>query len=373
MINKIQRYFQSWFSHKQEPQSQLPELQELPPTIASQLLQQIQELPIPPTYHQEVEQAIASAVRDWQHSIDAPNSIVILGSPVEPTFKVVRESVSQVQLDLEQAIEPLALAGRPDKIDDFAVRVRENLKTSLPEKRSLSDTETLKRRQTLITIPALERCFIRCINGWDGIEYLREQIVEDSSRFWVIGCNHWAWLFLDKVCQLSAYLDRVQVLPKLSATQIRDWLSPIIPHKEEGDFQFDWQAIADSANGMARVAARLWLKSLYLPAEFESNSAKEIDSISDSLRASQPQLPQLPNLSNSNRYILHSLLIHGEMTSHHLALSLGDPESSVRPHIRQLRQTAIVENRQGYLSVNPLYYPKLKNELENNSFLVGDE
>lgn len=259
------------------------------------------------------------------------------------------------------------------------------------------DADDLKTRRFLVIIPSLEQCFLRCIDGWDGIEYLRDTIIPSRACFWVIGCNTWAWQFLDVVCQTSAYFNRVQQLPPLDGEDIQDWLATVadsvLEHcastenpvasdlsdlDDEGQRSY-WEAIAKEACHHDAVAARLWLSSLRMPKDVLEG--KEVPTLTLEQHAltdlgvcrSQRHisLPSLPSLSNLDRYLLYSLLIHGAMSRSHLSLSLGEPESQLQSHVQRLLREGVLESRRGLLSVQAIYYEALRSELSNNNFVVS--
>ena len=128
-------------------------------------------------------------------------------------------------------------------------------------------------------------------------------------------------------------------------------------------FRFD--NLAGISQGLPRVAASLWLKSLlYEPSEEGNASAK--------IEQKKAKLPDLPNLLPEDRYILYSLLLHGYLSLSHLAVSLGESETTVQARVQFLLQTDVIERRHHFLNVVPAHYPKLRATLDYNNFLVGD-
>ncbi|MEL6332705.1 MAG: helix-turn-helix domain-containing protein, partial [Cyanobacteria bacterium J06626_26] len=236
---------------------------------------------------------------------------------------------------------------------------------------------------TLMVVSSLEQCFLRCIQGWEGIEYLQTLSTQDPSRFWVFGCNHWAWAFLERVCQVSAYLEQVVALPKLSGPELATWLTPLLEANLETQATGPmvqiaapsdgyWSSLASTTDGVASTAAQVWLKSLQIRAESltdEGAIANEATLLE--LLPVKPTLPGLMTLETMDRYLLHSLLIHREMTRSHLAHSLGEAERNIRSRLQVLRREGIILQRGRRFSVHPAHYPKLYSELGNNNFLIG--
>jgi hypothetical protein len=226
----------------------------------------------------------------------------------------------------------------------------------------------------IIIIPNLEQCFLRCIGGWDAIIWLREHIVNTPHCFWLLGCNNWSWVFLDYVCQINAYLGTKVNLPHLNADQLQDWFKPVvesfIPEEKENSSSFFWQTLATLAEGKTEVAMPLWLQSIQILMDEEATEKTEE---SMRLKLITPTLPKLKSLSAEDRYILHSLLLHGIMSRSSLALSLGEKEETIQAKVQLLLRDHLLQQKNSLLRVTPLYYPKIKQELSQNNFLIGEE
>ncbi len=78
---------------------------------------------------------------------------------------------------------------------------------------------------------------MRCIGGLEAIEALRDLVAGDSSRFWLIGCNSWAWQYLERIYQINAYLTNTVSLPPLKEEQMQEWLQPLMTKLNP-----DWKA-----------------------------------------------------------------------------------------------------------------------------------
>jgi hypothetical protein len=252
-----------------------------------------------------------------------------------------------------------------------------------PPHEPIPGAHSLAERTHLIIIPALDHCSLRCIGGWEGVDFLRNVITQHQNCFWVIGSSHWAWNFLDFVSQISAYFYQITPLPQLDGEALKQWLNPLVettvksdvvdnPEDTENLSAAYWQALASQSAGVSSIAAHLWLNSLRIaddrPPE-EINLAEETDL---ALRQTKPTLPSLPSLTGSDRYLIHSLLIHGEMTATHLALSLGEAESQILGPIQSLLRQGIFLDHHSILSIHPAHYIRLKTELTSNNFFVGD-
>ncbi len=105
--------------------------------------------------------------------------------------------------------------------------------------------------------------------------------------------------------------------------------------------------------------------------EPEENSSESADTQkAHRLIATTPKLPFLPELSQSDLYLLYSLMLHGDMTVTALAESLGDSPNVVTNQVQVLRNQGIIEQRERVLKVNAIHYPKVRRELAKNNFII---
>ena len=374
------------FSHSAS--SEPPEeLVNAPPGVLNSLNEQVAQLPTPQPYQAAIQASLTQALQDWQANPEVENNtLVVLGRPVEEIGPILKASVHQ---DLPDCEVRFFLGGYHRPPDPLTVP--QHLKRELePDDEGPSEiatpvtqTDLDRHVPNIMVVSSLEPCFLRCIEGWEGIEYLQTLSTQDTSRFWVFGCNHWTWSFLERVCQISAYFEQTIALPKLSGAELKTWLAPLLETNletqatgpmvqvSEANDSY-WDSLASTADGIASTAAQLWLKSLQIKADVltdEGAIANETTLIE--LLPTKPTLPGLMILEAMDRYLLHSLLIHRAMTRSHLAISLGEAERNIRSRLQVLRREGIIRQRGRRLSVHPAHYPKLYKELGNNNFLIG--
>ena len=314
-----------WFSQVQATDTG-DELSELPVAWTQQIRQQVEAQSCPEQYVSEVLAQLEIAIATWQRTPNASNSLVVLGSPAQPTAQILEACLAAEPSETVKLIRPISWSMRP----------------------------------------------------------------QSPHLLWLIGCNSWAWAFLDRVCLISAYFSQVMMLPKLEADALEKWLVPFTQKLTQGRDQDTtaialgenyWQNLASLAVGGGTVASELWLRSLRFR---EDNLPKDIDLESLNgyadewqdwhlpLRLVNPILPSLASLEMSDYYLLHALLIHGSISRDLLALSLGETESQVQAQVQKLLRSDILQQTQQGLSVRPAHYPKLKTELSSNNFLIGD-
>ncbi len=409
----LRQQIQSWFIQTQAKVEADEDWVALPDTTAAQLWQKVAALASPNAYQTTVHKAVTAAVQDWQQHLDAPNSLVIVGSPVEPMANILNDSL-QAGIDRLplQMITPFPCGHRlqdPLTIcDQIQAALAPYPQIDTNQVTAVDDPETtdgLDQRYTLVVIPCLEQYFLRCIGGWDSIELLRNSAIHNPHCFWLIGCNRWAWDYLNFVCQIGADFSEVQALPQLDAAALQEWLGdlanpqmrlrPTASERQNSPTDTDattvaersqsyWATLASQSEGISQVAAHLWLQSLRTRQGAVNGESTQTDQTADQSAATsseslptlyqvQPSLPPLPSLTPFDRYLLHAILIHGSMTRPHLALSLGEAESQIQSRIQWLLRAGILKRYKGALTVKASHYVKLKVELANNSFLVGHE
>ncbi|MEM7063434.1 MAG: MarR family transcriptional regulator [Cyanobacteria bacterium P01_B01_bin.77] len=362
-------------------------LVDAPPGVLNNLGEQVAKLPTPDPYQTTIKTALVQALQDWQANPEFENnSLVVLGRPVEEIGPILKASLHKEFPDCEvhfflggyqRPANPLAVPRHLKQKLDSDKETPNNIVTPVTQ----ADLD--RHVPTIMVVSSLEQCFLRCIQGWEGIEYLQTLSAQDPSRFWVFGCNHWAWVFLERVCQVSAYFEQVVALPKLSGAELKAWLMPLLeanletqsagPMVQIADTSDGyWNNLASTADGLASTAAQVWLKSLQIRAEALTEDGAVADGTDlIELLPTKPTLPGMITLEPMDRYLLHSLLIHREMTRSHLAISLGEAERNIQSRLQVLRREGIIRQQGRQFSAHPAYYPRLYSELGNNNFLIG--
>ncbi|MGF1461251.1 MAG: hypothetical protein ACFBSG_19755 [Leptolyngbyaceae cyanobacterium] len=361
----------------------------LPAGLTQSLNQHIASLPTPERYQKALQLSVREAIQAWQANPEVTsNCLVALSTPIEAIASHIKASLEDYLLDCHVRF---LLSGYHRSDDPIAITnhlQRELARATSPENDHaavpMTEAELHETISTIMVVPNLDECFLRCIEGWEGIEHLQRLVSRDTARFWVFGSNDWAWIFLDKVCQVSAYLDQTVALPELKGEDIATWLQPLFDLEIEqpdgtplqlhitSEKETYWETLTALAKGNATTAASLWLRTLRIDAKDltpEGALPAEVHTIN--LVAAQPTLPHLMSLENLDRYLLHELLVHGEMTQAHLAYALGEDERVVRSRAQVLHREGIVIQRGRRLRVHPAHYPKIYRELGNNNFLIG--
>ena len=373
LLESVRAGLDSWFARRKSRLADDP-FEPLPRERRLALQRRIAALDVPTPLLDFVREALAEAVAAWRAEAEAPNVMILLSRPVAPVAPVIEAALAGGEGPSLACRFLLPCRHRPVDPQAVSLMLTAALENPLPSAAAAGNPE-------LLCLANLDQCFLRCIDGWSGIERLRQVAQEHRDRFWLLGCNTWAWRFLDHVSQISSYFPDAITLPPLDGAALREWLSPVaadlgleqtagsVPDGSgagaaAGDATAAalWSQLAELSAGSSRIAAGLWLDSLH-PAK---------DGDAGALRQLRPALLDLPSLSNEDRYLLHSLLIHGTMRREHLAFGLGLPSHRLQPRIHWLLDEGLIEESAGELSVRPSAYPSLVKELANNNFFTGE-
>lgn len=194
-------------------------LAELPEDIAEQLIEQINQLPSHPYDQKIIQEAVFTAVRQWQDSPDlVNNSLVFLSSPVSAITRILTDSLVDWAEQSSLTINLLDWIERPISSAQIQSKMHE----------SLAQTESDAQQKNVAVIPNLSWCFLRSAEGLDGIDYLRDCMLSDRTQFWIIGGGQVGWQYLNSILKLKAHCGEVVKLPALSGEQLQDWLMPIV-------------------------------------------------------------------------------------------------------------------------------------------------
>ena len=382
-----------------------------PPSQIISLQNAIDSLPNPRSHRAAVRSKLAEAIAQWQEHEGAPNSLVVLGSPIEPLGKLVNEILAEWEQQHLWLIKSLSHSARPPNYSTIKSQLLEEIDRPQDVIPAQGNHESRKlaaapsgERQVLMVIPDLSWCFLRCVDGLEEIEYLQDWLLNNRSQFWLIGCNHWAWQYLDAVCRLGSYFENTLSLPALQDFELKEWLTPVSEtiqfdfgngrdnqnnnldvdddndeHWSSPSEQNYFEPLAKTSLGLSTVAARLWLLSLGIQeqedksANSDASEAEDNPSPTLSLERTNLTLPNLPELTKDDRYLLFSLCLHGGLNLPELALSLGERQSRVRDQVQVLWRAGILACKKGLFEVNSVHYPRLRRDLVNNHFLIGGD
>ena len=381
----ILRRFKTWifesrsfvFSWYTKDRNQLQEptksLVELPQSIREKLIAATNKLADNPADTEVIRHSIDEAFEKWRNRPQrAENSIVILTSPVMVVSRIIITILENWTEEKQISVNVLPWNDRPADANTIQSKLQQYLEVEAKE--------TESDRPEVIVIPNLNWCFLRSMDGLDGIDYLQKMLLHDRDRFWIIATGKVTWDYLNSISDLEADCGRVTPLPELEHDSLRQWLKPILselnitfadPRLEskilEGDKDAEtiyFEDLTSISRGISVIALQAFLASVVYQPPDEDEQQQAV------IQAQSPELPNLPDLESAHHYLLYFLLLHGDITMRALAYSIGDSESKVRKQIKFLRNEGLIEETNEILKVNPIYYPQLKQELLNNNFII---
>lgn len=368
----------------------------LSPEEVAEYQYKVQFLALPEAYKNAIQTKLLEVLTPWEKNKSSANHLFIVLSPIEP-IKLILEQVKDEAL----SIKTLSWENRPDQYSTLKINLQEQIESL----ESLEENSHPENTQSLIVIPDLSLCFLRCVEGLDSIEYLYDLILKDHSRFWIVGCNQWAWKYFDYLYKVNTGFEHIFSLPTLNAIELKQWLNPIYGtlddtldiefsenedqsnhQSEEWDEEENWiskkekqyfQRLADISEGLSQPAAHLWLDSLrYVkqPEEIDSEAVEiQEEKPEKHLILKRPTLPSLPEITKEDQYLLSSIGLHGEISLSALAVSLAEPEHQIRIQVQRLLRTGMILQKQGLFQLSPIYYSRLKRDLIDNHILAGEK
>ena len=365
----------SWYTKDRDRiQEPTKSLVELPSSSRNKLIATVNKLPDNPTDIEAIRTCISNSFEQWRSNPNSTNnSIVILTSPVMVVSRIIIEIIEPWAEQQQVSVNILPWNERPHNADLIQIE----LEKYIEQKANKTDSESTE----VMVIPNLAWCFLRSMDGLDGIDYLQKMLLHDSSRFWVIATGQITWDYLNSITDIEADCGKVTALKKLESDSLQQWLESVIsklnitfadPDLESKILDADcdnetiyFKDLASVSEGVSVIALQAFLASI----NYEIESESEEDGL---LKAQSPELPKLPDLNSLDHYILYFLLLHGDITLSALAYSISDRESRIRKRIKFLREEGLVEEQDEILKVNPIYYPNIKQELINNNFVIND-
>ncbi len=384
-LDNNHHFWFSWYTKdSQETQESEGVIIELPATMQQKLVNAVENLPSNPRDKQAIASTIDEAFDRWRNNpSNANNSVLILSSPITNVSRILSETLEEWGKEKQASIKILPLRARPTAIETIKSQLEHHLTF---ESKKYNSQE---QKPEVLVIPNLSWCFLRSLEGLEGIEYLQSLWCEDANnRFWIIGTDPICLDYLDLVCNLQAYCGEVVTLPAIASEELQEWFDSIIDefkitfHKPDIDQQLldrdkdnkthYFDRLSSISKGVSIVAVQVFLRSIQYQ-EADSNEEDETQPKAKILVAQTPKLPNLPALEPEEQYVLYSILLHGDITIFALAESLGDDQWEVQARVQILRRKGLVEEQDGVLKINPVHYPKLKQNLKSNNFIIDQQ
>lgn len=249
-------------------------------------------------------------------------------------------------------------------------------------------------------LPGLERFFLRSASGLEPVRNLLEDMVSGCRGPGLVGCDSWAWAFLQRVSALP--LPDALTLQAFDGSRLSRLLAQLadaegarqlvfrnarsghaaltVPHDGDAASEELVQLVAHCRGnvGTARVYWRQRLRAVSDSAvEFDKDKAgtSEVDE-SDAeviwVSAAQPE-PALPVEADEDvALVLHALLIHNGLGDEMLAEVLPLPRHLCMAIVLRLQRLTLLERHEGRWRVSALGYELARRWLRSRGFLADD-
>lgn len=261
---------------------------------------------------------------------------------------------------------------------------------------------------SVVVIPELAQWFLRHDSGLDVLRHLLDWILLAPCQI-IVGCNSWAWSYLDVAIQLGVALPHPRVLAPLDASALRSWLSaqataPVDqsthfreastgkivltlngsdPAGDDGPSGGEPSSIlthiAAHGRGLPEIMWRLWRESfLQFKAGMLTRAAvKAVARKSERTiwmtSWNQMKLPEFPDRpGHLHLFIKHALLLHAGLDDFILQLLLPFPRGEILRGLHELQSLGIVELEEGRWRVTLAGYPAVRGALSDEGYLVDE-
>lgn len=250
-------------------------------------------------------------------------------------------------------------------------------------------------------LPHLEHWYLRHVRGLDPMRKLIEAMDSGSAGQGVVGCDSWAWAFLQLL-----WKGRPPVLHCLQAfdeESLTAWLRKMIPPHPGGELEFRqsdngrgvlpdpsnadrespdtspfMKELAAYSRGIPSIALSIWRTALRISI-IDGRSADEPSADGDSVPSKvvwlkpwkQIDLPVLPEeTGRDHAFVLHALLLHNGLEAGLIRKLLPLSTSRVAAILAQLESAGVVESVKRVWRVTSLGYPAVRQFLSGEDYLT---
>ena len=262
---------------------------------------------------------------------------------------------------------------------------------------SRSDTaifnEVDESSSEILVVPHLERWYLRHEDGLAIVRDLLERLIMLRKRV-LLGCDSWAWAFLQLAIGSEDMLGEPQALAPFDAKRLDGWFRstfdlqgyeyresdndelvfPDSPNakKEQPETSTVIASLAAKARGNPGVALALWRACLRTcDAGAESAPVSETKSVYWVARLDDLAPPEFHvDVDRVHRFVLHSLLLHGGLSHASLDAILPFSRDEIQRRVSALRRAGILDEQDERLRVTLTAYSLVRRELQNAGFLT---
>lgn len=245
-----------------------------------------------------------------------------------------------------------------------------------------------KKKRRVVILENIQNCYIRSISGFEAMEQMLYLISETNDEIlWMSSCTRYAWLFFDKVLNISDYFTHTAETDKLDAEQIRELI--LKRHRASGyqlkflpdeaikksrsfrkvmDSEEDTQEylrsryfekMAKMTEGNASIAMIFWIRSIH---EFD-------DSYFYIMPFDFASINRIDELESPELFVLAAFILHDSLMPEELAriMHYSLPESKLM--VSRLNSRSILYRSEDGYMLNHLIYRQVVRVLKEANYI----
>ncbi len=325
-------------------------------------------------------EALGADLDHWLENIPSATSVrALVGPPESGTADVLRTLVEQRQL---KVLTPPPV----------------NILLDDPEAHEVVLQSLDEATDELLVVPSFENFYLRHQNGTAFVRQVVERLLR---RPVLLGCDSWAWAFLQQAIGIEDTLGKPITLAAFDGHRLDAWLrshydlqvtefrqsrdnQPVFPsrsavspgdqHEPEQEVSTLIKSLAARARGNLGVALALWCSGLRTrdPQSKQSEpSAAMSRQVYWVVAPSERESAMLSEkLRQSHRFILHAILLHGGLPPSLLFTLLPLSPEDITRGVSELKRAGLIHEQQGILKVALTEYPEIRQNLVDEGFLV---
>ena len=249
----------------------------------------------------------------------------------------------------------------------------------------------------LWALPALERCYLRNANGLALVRGFLDLAFSGALGPGVIGCDSWAWAYLQRICAwpatpvltLQAFdgaaLTTLLLQPETQPTQAVRFLSAhsgisLLPEPEDGEEDAqtpvspELRQLAARCRGNLGIAWHFWRERLRTAIEPQATqTGDDAPPPTDAIWVAPELEPRAPasDAGDETALVLHALLLHNGLEAPLLATLLPIAAAHLNLQLLHLHALGLVERQDAdRWQVTPLAYPGVRAFLRARGYLT---
>ena len=249
----------------------------------------------------------------------------------------------------------------------------------------------------LWALPALERCYLRNANGLALVRGFLDLAFSGALGPGVIGCDSWAWAYLQRICAwpatpvltlqavVGAALTTLLLQPETQPTQAVRFLSAhsgisLLPEPEDGEEDAqtpvspELRQLAARCRGNLGIAWHFWRERLRTAIEPQATqTGDDAPPPTDAIWVAPELEPRAPasDAGDETALVLHALLLHNGLEAPLLATLLPIAAAHLNLQLLRLHALGLVERQDAdRWQVTPLAYPGVRAFLRARGYLT---